>query len=172
MFNRVIGTFKLDRRLFDEIEHSEDATAQALLIVAVVSVVSSFGNALGAQFAHRPFLPQFVGSLIWSLIGWILWSVVSFSVGKIIFKGQGDLAGMVRGIGFSYLPQVLAVIPGMGSLAGLLWSLAAGFIAAGQDLKLDNFKTLLTILIGFSLYLIGHAILSSTLGGLLWFLNR
>jgi hypothetical protein len=167
MFNRVIGTFKLDRRLFEEIERSEDATVQALLIVVIVSLVSSFGNALGAQSAHHPFLPLFVGSLVWSLIGWILWSVVSFFIGKNIFKGEGDLAGIVRGIGFSYLPQVLAVIPGLGALAGLVWSLAAGFVAASQAFKLDNIKTLLTIFIGFGLYLTGHAILSSALGGLL-----
>ena len=51
MFNRVIGTFKLDRRLFEEIEHSEDAPFQALLIVLVVSVVSSIGK-VSAPFLH------------------------------------------------------------------------------------------------------------------------
>jgi hypothetical protein len=166
MFNRVIGTFKLDQRLYEEIESSEDATLQALFIVAIVSVVSSFGTALSAQSAHRPFLPLFVGSLIWSLIGWILWSVVSFFIGKIIFKGQGDLIGVVRGIGFSYLPQILAVIPCLGAVAGFLWSLAAGFIAASQGFKLENAKTVITILIGFGLYLAGHIILGSILGGL------
>jgi len=170
MFNRIIGTFKLDRHLFEEIERSEDATLQALIIVLFISLVSSFGYALGAQSAHRSFLPQFVGSFIWSLIGWILWAVVSFCVGKYYFKGQGDLMGMVRGIGFSYLPQVLAVIPCLGALVGISWSLAAGYVAARQSFKLDNVKTLFTILIGFGLYLAGHAILSSTLGGFTWFM--
>jgi hypothetical protein len=168
MFNRIIGTFRLDRRLFEEIEHSEDASLQAFIIVLVISLVSSFGNALGAQSAHRPFLPQFIGSFIWSFCGWIVWAVVSFYIGKIFFKSQGDLAGMVRGIGFSYLPQVLAVIPCLGAMTGLVWSLVAGFIATRQGLKLDSAKTLFTIVIGFGLYLAGHTILSSTLGGLLW----
>ena len=55
MFNRVIGTFKLDRRLFEEIERSEDATGQALFIVVAVSIIASLGNGLGAQLAHRSF---------------------------------------------------------------------------------------------------------------------
>jgi hypothetical protein len=95
MFNRGIGTFKLNWRLFQAIELSEDASLQALIIVLIIFLVSSFENALGAQFAHRPFHPQFVGSFIWSFIGWIVWSLVSFWVGKVVFKSQEDLACIV-----------------------------------------------------------------------------
>ncbi len=123
------------------------------------------------EFAQHAFFPQFFSSLVWSLIGWILWSVISLFIGTTIFKGKGDLIGMLRGIGFSYVPQALSIIPCIGSLAGFLWSLAAGFIAVGQELSLDSIKALLTIIIGFGLFLLGHAIINSVLGGFQWFMT-
>ena len=165
MFNRVIGIFRFDLKLYGEIEHSENATAQALLIVAAVSVIAALGNALGAQIAHHPFFPRFITSLIWGLVGWILYTAISFFVGTVLFKGHGIPAGVLRILGFSYVPQVLAIIPFMGALAGWLWSMAAGFLAIYTCMKLGSLKTLATIFIGFGLYLTGHIILGVTLGG-------
>jgi hypothetical protein len=171
MFNRVIGTFKLDKRLFVEIERSEEATAQAALVVVVISIVTALGNGLGAQLTHRSFFLQFIGSLTWSVIGWIIWSAVSFFIGSILFKGRGSMPGMLRGIGFSYAPQILSIIPCIGELVGWLWSLAAGYVAINQELKLDTIKTILTIIAGFCLYVLGHAVVNTILGGFYWFLS-
>ncbi len=165
MFNRVIGIFRFDIRLYGEIEHSEDATAQALLVITAVSLIAAIGNGLGAQIAQRPFFPRFITSLIWGLVGWIIYTAISFFVGTVLFKGRGTPAGILRIIGFSYVPQILAIIPFLGAVAGWLWSMAAGFIAIYTTLRLGSLKTLAIIFIGFGLYLTGHIILGITLGG-------
>jgi hypothetical protein len=169
MFNRIIGVFKLDRRLFDELEQSEDATVQAIIIVVCVTILASFGNGLAAKFSNHSFFPQFIGSILWSFVGWILWSVTTYFVGTTFFGGKGELSHILRGIGFSYAPQILGMIPCIGAIAGWLWSLAAAFIAITQGLKISGFKALLTILSGFCIYIIGYVLLGAILGGFSWF---
>ena len=77
---------------------------------------------------------------------------------------------MVRGIGFSYAPQILSIIPCIGELVGWLWSLAAGYVAINQELKLDAVRTIVTIILGFGLFILGHVVINSILGGFLWFI--
>jgi len=44
MLARIIGVFKLNVATFEEIEHNESLTLWAALIVALISVISGFGN--------------------------------------------------------------------------------------------------------------------------------
>jgi hypothetical protein len=67
---------------------------------------------------------------------------------------------MLRVIGFAYAPQILGIIPCCGWFVGLIWSLAAVFVAVRQGLDVDNTNAFLTIIVGFVLYLIGSGILS------------
>ena len=73
---------------------------------------------------------------------------------------------MLRVIGFAYAPQVLGVIPCIGWIIGLIWSLIAGFIAVRQGLDLDNTKALLTVIIGFIIVALGNLIIGAVLGGI------
>lgn len=107
-----------------------------------------------------------LGTLLGALLGWFVWSGVSLFVGTRLFGGTADLGEMLRVIGFAYSPQFLAIIPCIGWIAGLIWSLIAGFIAIRQGLDLDNTRALFTILIGFLLYLVVQGILNLVLGGL------
>jgi hypothetical protein len=113
----------------------------------------------------RGFLTGFIGQLVWTFIGWILWSVVSYFVGTTLFRGTATVEEMLRVIGFAYAPQMLAIIPCIGGIIGAVWSLIAGFIAIRQGLDLDDLRTLVTVVVGFIVYIIGTAILQAVLVG-------
>jgi hypothetical protein len=166
MINRIIGVFRLDVATFEEIEHDPGATTQAAIIVAVVALLSALGSGIGGQIAGGTFLGSFLSTLIWAFVGWILWSAVSYFVGTTFFGGQADLGEMLRVIGFAYSPQILGIIPCIGWVVGAVWSLIAGFIAVRQGLDLDNTKALLTIAVGFLVYVVGQIILNTFVGGL------
>jgi hypothetical protein len=169
LFQRIIGVFKLDANTFEQIEHDPAATGQAALIVAIVALISGVGGGLAATLnpeAGGNFLVSFLGWLVWTFVGWILWSVVTYLVGTSLFGGQATAGEMLRVIGFAQAPQVLGIIPCIGSIIGAIWSLIAGFIAVRQGLDLDNTKAFLTILVGFVVYLIGFCLLFTVLGGL------
>ncbi len=160
MFARVIGVFKLDVKTFEEIEHNTGMTLPAALIVILVSLISGIGNGLFNGFIHKAFLSGFIGSLISVLLGWILWSAVTLFVGTRFFHGEADFGQMLRVIGFAYIPLVLSIIPCIGGVIGIIWTIAAGFIAVRQGLDLDDMKALLTVVIGAVAYLVLTGILN------------
>jgi hypothetical protein len=166
MFNRILGVFKLDVNTFEEIERDSGATMQAAVIVAIVAFLAAVGSGIGASIGGSAFFTSFITSLVWVFVGWLLWSLVTYIVGTMLFGGKASMDEMLRVIGFAYAPQFLSIIPCIGWFIGILWSLAAGFIAVRQGLDLDNMKALLTIVVGFIVYLIGTVLITSLTGGI------
>ena len=164
MFNRIMGVFKLDVNTFEEIEHDETATSQAALVVGLVALLSAVGSGLGASYSGSNFWSSFISTLIWAFVGWFLWAGVSYLVGTSLFGGQATFGEMLRVIGFAQAPQLLGIIPCLGTLVGAIWALIAGFIAIRQGLDLDNTKAFLTALVGFVVLMIGYAAIAMALG--------
>ena len=164
MFNRIVGVFRLDSNIFEEIEHDPNATGQAALVVIIVALIAAFGSGIGALFFDGEFFPTLLSTLLSVLIGWVTWSVVTWFVGVNFFGGQADVGEMLRVIGFAYSPQVLGIIPCIGWPIGMVWSLIAGFVAMRQGLDLDNTKTFLTIILGFIGYILVTLIINAILG--------
>jgi hypothetical protein len=159
MLERVIGVFRLDVATFEEIEHDRDATMQAAMVVLIISVITGLGTGIGAAIGDGSFFRAFFGSVVGALVGWIVWSAITYFVGTSMFEGEATLEEMLRVIGFAYVPQILGIIPCIGWLIGIIWSLIAGFIAVRQGLDLDNTKAFLTIVIGVIGYLIVMAVI-------------
>src|SRR4030043_700689 len=160
MFARIIGVFQLDVEACEEIEHNTSLTLPAAIIVLLVSLVSGIGNGLFNGFVHRSFISGFLGSLISVLLGWLLWSAVTWFVGTRFFKGEADLGQMLRVIGFAYAPMILSIIPCVGGLIGIVWAIAAGFIAIRQGLDLDDTKAFFTVVLGALAYILLTGILN------------
>jgi hypothetical protein len=160
MFARIIGVFKLSSTTFEEIEHNTSLTLPAALIVLLVALVTGVGNGLAGRFIHRNFFSGFFGGLIGVLIGWFIWSAVTWFVGTRFFKGEADLGQMLRVIGFAYSPLVLSIIPCVGGVIGIIWAIAAGFIAVRQGLDLDDMRSFLTVVVGAFFYVLLTAILN------------
>jgi len=165
MIERIIGVFKLDPQTFEEVEHDPTATSQAAKVVAIVALIGAVGSGLGATFSDGSVVMSFVTQFISTFAGWIIWSALTFVVGTNLFDGKADVGEMLRVIGFAFAPQMLGIIPCLGTLVGAIWSLIAGFIAVRQGLDLDNVKTAFTIGIGFIGYIVLASILGIFLGG-------
>jgi hypothetical protein len=161
MFARIIGVFKLSASTFEEIEHDSSLTIPAAIIVVIVSLISGVGNGLFNGFVNKSFFSGFLGSLISVLLGWLLWSTVTWFIGTRFFKGEADLGEMLRVIGFAYTPMVLSIIPCVGGLIGIVWAIAAGFIAIRQGLDLDDIKAFFTVAVGALAYVVLTGILNT-----------
>lgn len=165
MLERIIGVFKLDAATFKAIEHDESATGQAAIIVAIVAIVSAIGNSALAAFSGGSIIGGAISAILSAFIGWVLWSVVVYLVGTSVFGGQATMGEMLRVIGFAYAPQVLAIIPCIGTIIGLIWTIAAGYVAVKEGLDLDTGKAIATILIGFAVVFVIYCVIGSVLGG-------
>lgn len=166
MRDRIIGVFKLDVATFESIEHDEGATGQAALIVLAVAILGGIGSVVGSSYLNESttFGP-FFSTVISTFTGWVAWSFLTYFIGTKLFGGQADMGEMLRVIGFAYAPQLLGIIPCLGSVVGLFWSLAAVFVAIRQGLDLSNGKTFFTIIVGFLVYVIVSVVVGALFGG-------
>lgn len=138
---RMIGAARLDAQTFEEVEHDEAATTQAMLVVVLASLASGI-----AVFGQAGFLGLLLGAVM-SLVGWVIWAAIVYFVGTRILptaETEADLGQLLRTIGFSASPGILAifgVIPGLGVLIRLvasLWQLAAMVVAVRQALDYES----------------------------------
>ncbi len=163
MFEQIVARLtrmvKFDFTVFPEIEHDENATAEAAIIVLVASLVGALGS-VGAGFGR--FLLAFIISVA---VGWLLWSYLTMLIGTRLFGGDATFWGMARALGYASAPGILRLlgfiplIDWIFSLAAWVLSLVLGFFAVRETLELTTEKAILTVLIGWVVMVIINVIL-------------
>lgn len=160
MIDRVLGVFKLDADTFEQIEHDQSATTQAALVVLIVAAAGF----IGSLFTGGNFLMALLSGLINAFVGWLLWSVVTYFIGTSFFGGQADLGEMLRVVGFAYAPGILGIIPCVGPLIGMVWTLVAMVVAIRQGLDVDTGKAVIIGGLGFVVVVVLYAVVAVVLG--------
>jgi hypothetical protein len=176
MIERIVRLIRLDWSVFGELESDPNATTEAAIIVAVSTLLSAFGTALGSESSAYGF----VAGLINGVVGWVVWAAVTYLVGRALFRGGGTFEQMLRLLGYASAPNVLGVfafIPCLGWLAafaGWLISLVAGVMAIREGLDVELGVAVAVVIVGAiamgMLYVIVGMIFGGTmaiLGGLL-----
>lgn len=140
LVERMIGAAKLDVRVFEEVEHDQNAMGQALIVVVLASVAAGIG-------ALRAGSVAIVASLLGSLVGWFLWALVIYLVGAKLMpepQTKADLGQLLRTLGFAATPGILrivGIIPVLGPIlafAAGVWMLIAMVIAVRQALDYQS----------------------------------
>lgn len=149
--DRMMGAAFLNIETYEEVEHDQDATGQAAMVVAMVAAAQAIGASpfgiLGAVKAAAA-----------ALVGWLIWAGVTYLVGDKIFGGTASWGELLRTLGFAQAPgilMILGIIPLLGAPITLFvafWMLVAAFIAIRQALDFGNGKTFATVLVGWGVY--------------------
>ncbi len=166
MVARIMRVLRLDAPVFVEIAKDAAATTEAGIIVVAVSLLSGIGSGIRGHF---------FSGLAWELIagvvlGWVLWAVVTYFIGTSLFGGKTTVEEMLRVLGYASAPRLLgffAFIPCVGWLAGLagaILALVAGFIAVREAMGFDTGKAIITVVIGWLVYLVLTAVLAPIFG--------
>ncbi len=150
---RLMRMVQFDHTVYREIADDENATIQAAAIVVVVAFLSALGSAIAA----RSFWMFLYTLVIVVPVGWLIWTGLVYLVGAKLFDGQGTFMGLLRVLGFTMTPSllaILAVIPCLGwiaALVGAVLSLVLGFFAIRETMGLTTEKAVLTVVIGWVL---------------------
>ena len=169
MMDRAIRAAKVEPALYEEVERDENATTEAMTIVAIVAVASAIGGAIGAVIGGRNVIGGLLIPLIGALIGWVLWSYITYFVGTRLMNGTATPGELLRTIGYAQTPgilNILSFIPFVGGLIALvaaIWSLWAGIVAVRQALDFDTGKAVITVIIGWVVVLIINLVILAPL---------
>ncbi len=147
--DRMIRAARLESQVYEEVEHDQSATGQAMLVVAIGAVAASIGALSGG-------LNAFFALFVIALVGWAVYAYVAYWVGTTIFKGpetSADWGELLRTLGFASSPRVLLIL-GIIPVVGLfiwplvfVWWVVATVIAIRQALDFDTWRAIATAVV-------------------------
>ena len=162
--DRMRGAAMLDIPTYEEVEHDNDATGQAAVVVIIVAICT----ALGAIWRGGPSI---IAGPISAVLGWLLWAAITYVIGGKLLGGTATWGELLRTIGFAQSPGVLmifGIIPILGGLVRVVvavWLLFTGIVAIRQALDFSTGKAILTAFLGW----IAMVALAFLTGGGGWF---
>jgi hypothetical protein len=146
--DRMRGAALLDVATYEEVEHDEQATGQAAVVVIIVAVCS----AIGAIWRGGPSI---ILAPVGAILAWLLWSAVTYVIGDKLLGGTATWGELLRTLGFAQSPgvfMIFGIIPLLGGIVRIavaLWLLVAGIVAIRQALDFSTGKAVLTAIIGW-----------------------
>jgi hypothetical protein len=147
LIERMIRAARLEPQLYDEVEHDENATGQAVAVVLIVALCALIGSALTG---HRT--QGLIGAGFGALVGWLIWSLIILVVGRVL-GGKADFGEVMRALAFADTPGVFYLFssfPLFGPLISLVvgvWTIIATVIAVREAMDFDTGRAVVTVLI-------------------------
>ncbi len=167
LVSRMKGAAMLDGATYESIERDTNATMQAFLVVVIASIASGIGALRDDGGAGL------IGGALGSVLAWIIFSVSVYWVGTKLIPSpttQADTGQVLRTLGFSYSPTLLAVfgfIPVLGWFAmaiAAVWTFVAGIVATRHALEMSTLRALATVLLALIPAAIISLIISAIFG--------
>ncbi len=166
IIDRMIRAARLEPQLYEEVEHDQSATSQAILVVVIGAVAAGIGALSGG-------IGGLIFGIIAALVGWAVYAFIAYWVGTNIFKGpqtEATWGQLLRTLGFANSPRVLlilVIIPVVGIIVGLavfVWMLFTTVIAIRQALDFDTGRAIgtavVSLLAQFVIYFVVFAIVA------------
>ena len=180
LIERIIGVFTFKQGVYEDVEHDENFTTTAWLLVAGVALLNQFGSLASAVNDAFGFISWIIATVVATVIAvaaFALGTWVIQAVGKALFSAEVNFGELVRTMGLAYVWQALGVIgivnaflPDVISclLAPLTFAIAilgliAMFRAARVALDLDTTQTVVTVFLGWLVIFLFTAITGTIL---------
>lgn len=132
---RIVQAATLRREPFVWMQFEAGATGDALVIVAITSVLLVFASVGSVS------LDGLLGVVLSSIVAWLVLAATTWAAGRFIYQASGEYAEVLRVVGFAFpvwLVQIATVRVLDGRVAlivGSIWFLAV--ITAGVRVVLD-----------------------------------
>ncbi len=166
--DRLRGALMLDPRTYRDVEQDTDANGQAALTVVLAALAAGIGYILS-----RDLVQNVLGTVISSVLQWVIFSFVAYYVGASLFStGQTSVTPgqVLRTIGFAQAPKlllVLGIIPILGWVVGLIvffWFIAAAIVALREAFEFDTGRAVGTGLVALVVIAIVDIVLNAIFG--------
>lgn len=163
MWDRMRGAAMLDIATYEEVEHDDNLTTQAAMVVLIAAVARGVGGFNDGENG-------IIVGVVAALFSWLVWAGVTYLIGDKLLKGTATWGELLRTLGYAQAPAVLLIfgfVPVLGNIMGAvvgIWLLVTGIVAIRQALDFDTGKAVLTAFLG---WLVAVAIPAMVIGAAL-----
>ena len=166
--DRLRGALTLDARTYRDVEQDTNANGQAAVTVILAALAAGIGAIVG-----RDWLQDALGTVLSSLLQWVIFSFVAYWAGASFFSsGQTSVTPgqVLRTIGFAQAPKillVLGIIPLLGWIVGIVvffWFLAAAITALREAFEFDTGRAIGTGIVAIIVIAIVDIVLGLVFG--------
>ncbi len=168
LVQRMMGAARLNVPTYEEVEHDESATPQAVIVVVLASIAAGIG-----ALNNDDRTAGFISGLVSSLLGWVVSAALVYFIGTRLLAGahtQATFGQVLRTLGFANTAGILAVfgfLPAIGwvfvVVAGIL-VLIARFIAIRSALDISTGRAIAVAVATVIVSIIISAILAGIFG--------
>jgi hypothetical protein len=167
---RVIGAFKLERPIFDEVRRDTSAMTQAAILIVVTGFASGLGTYYGdsnqsftiddrTYNVGRSVGAAIIGGLVNIVIALVAWVVISLAYRFVATRMLGSSETgiqwqeVARPIAFASAPGLLSlftpipILGGLLSLIGGIWAFAASIVALSETFSVSKWRAFGIILV-------------------------
>jgi len=163
MWDRMRGAAMLDIATYEEVEHDDNLTTQAAIVVLIAAVARGIGGFNDGENG-------IIVGVVAALFSWLVWAGITYLIGDKLLKGTATWGELLRTLGYAQAPAVLLIfgfVPVLGNILGAvvgIWLLVTGIVAIRQALDFDTGKAVLTAFLG---WLVAVAIPAMVIGAAL-----
>ncbi len=160
IFSRALRGCVLDKKAFDQVFWDDDATADGVILVAVVSAVGFLISAVLAGGLGAGIVLGILGAMVSGVAGWLILAACVWVASTKIFKTGGGIQTMMATHGLAYLPLVLVPVGiRLLSVAAIVWYLVVLVVATRSATESDQKTAALSVLIGYAVLVLLAAVL-------------
>lgn len=148
IWDRMKGAAMLDIPTYEEVEHDENLTTQAAMVVLIAALARGVGGFNDGENG-------IIVGVVAALFSWLVWAGITYLIGDKLLKGTATWGELLRTLGYAQAPAVLLVLgflPVFGGIVGAIvgiWLLITGIVAIRQALDFDTGKAILTAFLGW-----------------------
>jgi hypothetical protein len=156
---RIMGAFTFRKGVYAEVEQDTTFTSTAWILVSAVTFLNQLGTHASRNFIGW-LLSAIVGTII-MVIGFAFAAAIISWVGRTLFNAEVTFEEMVRTLGLASVWNIigfvgavvgffplLACVTAPALILGVVFLIAAWFMAAKEALDLDWAETIITVIVG------------------------
>ncbi len=148
---RIQRAVKLEEGVYEEIGNDDDATIQAMVVVAIAALISGLGTLIGpGRFRVGGWI---LGAILAATIGLAIGAGIIFLISRL-FKAQGGFIQLFRSLGYAYAPAALGIIPIIGGIVGGVWSVVLAIRAVKETQSVSQGAAVAIVLIPVAIVLL------------------
>lgn len=159
MLARAFRAIILDRNLYRQVSDEPQEMFLSLGIVLLAAVAFGLGlqNTTISSFEDAPPSMIVAMSASTKVTSWVIWAAFSYFVGSRFLGGVAGFRVMLRNLGFTFGPGVLAIfadVPVVGVhlfALSILWLFPAGLVAIKETQQFGWVKAMIVNTIGWML---------------------